>query len=147
MAQKRIKKQKLPDTQRDEWSDSDFDPSIDFSEEHSGFLYILVIRNEDGDKLKFGCTNNPILRLGQHLHKTFRQKIGLMRVAQCFDYLKCEAEIKKELGVSEIVDFTPENKKVILDTINKYAFLDLDKMTVAILANLPSLKKYFNGKD
>jgi len=128
------------------------DKSLDTNAEQQGFIYILGI-NEKGKKtitseIKIGCSTNPIFRLADHFFKGFKDKsIFIDKVYYCFDYLKCEAEIKKLTRGKEVFEFEEELLFKIYFTVEKYGGDELDKKTVETLVKSPNMFNFFNKKQ
>lgn len=122
---------------------------IDFSYKQTGFLYVLQVCKSQFDSdykvenysIKIGCTKNPVFRLGQHKFDTFLNKsICIIRVVECFDYLKCEAEIKKLTDGKEQFSFDKEILKKIHKILDKYKKIELDVPTMELLLKVKTLK-------
>ena len=96
---------------------------------------------------KIGISLNPILRLGQHKYKNYiKSSNNIIRVIECYDYLKCEAEIKKLTNGKEVFEWNKELSLKVKKIMDKYVCTELDPTTIEILVNSPSLKKYFDKK-
>lgn len=117
---------------------------IDNKREYKGFIYLLWIKDRKGKyNYKLGCTKNLIMRLGEHIYVTF-EEVRIRRVSHCFDYLKCEAEMKKFTYGKEIFSEEKTFHKVN-KIIDKYENIPLSIGTVSLI--IPSVENYFNKKQ
>lgn len=124
---------------------------IDKSNSHVGFVYVLCYSKYDDDiiqRVKIGSTKNPIMRLASHKYKKYKEyDVTIWRLCYCFDYLRCEAEIKKLTNGKEEFDH-PGIKDIekIYNIITRFKYYEMDTTQVEILLLVDSLKKYNYAK-
>lgn len=129
---------------------------IDKNPKHKGFVY-FTFKDKEVDSLgrgkyrtiKIGCSKNPLFRIGEHTFLNPKKDTVIHRISRCFDYLKCEAEIKKLTDGKEIFPIEKGLGKKINKVMDKYNDFDLDLETFYALLHVDTLKRYFknNGKN
>jgi hypothetical protein len=122
---------------------------IDTNPKHMGFVYVVTTK-ESADYsepikkiIKIGNSKNPLFRIATHKYKTFKGSFyGVNKVCYCYDYLKCEAEIKKLTDGKEFFSYSKTLLTKIWKIIDKYTSVELDTQTITKLLEVGNLKNY-----
>lgn len=127
---------------------------IDRDPEQVGFVYFIQIQKRIkrgymykwvNDKIKIGSSLNPLMRLGEHMIR--RNPVGscqIVGVWSVYDYLKCEAEIKKMTGGKEEIPHDDDFFEKVQKIVKKYGAQSLDVPTVETLLYTKNIINFFS---